>query len=228
MQPYEPIRFPDFMEEKYRGKAPRDYSFLTTRETRAYFAWFQEIMPQRINYLLNYCSAEMGVSLSELRAFPDGFLPLWKWFRIHQTMRNTTPEEIADMRRRYGALGESWVQKRILDDATERLHYDIGMFFGDQFVRHYPNELRWSYRLKPRSYIHVKVACIWGFKKYYDKKGEVDSNFVEPVYLVGSESRQIFWDEMVDDGLLTLAKDLMEYVYDIDTKAIIPPLELEL
>ena len=91
MQPYEPIRFPDFMEEKYRGKAPRDYSFLTTRETRAYFAWFQEIMPQRINYLLNYCSAEMGVSLRELRAFPDGFLPLWKWFRIHQTMRNTTP-----------------------------------------------------------------------------------------------------------------------------------------
>ena len=92
MPPYEPIRFPDFMEEKYRGKAPREYSVLTTRETRAYFAWFQEIMPQRINYLLNYCSAEMGVSLSELRAFPDGSLPLWKWFRIHQTMRHTTPD----------------------------------------------------------------------------------------------------------------------------------------
>ena len=82
-----------------------------------------------------------------------------------------------------------------------------------------------TYRLKPQSYIHVKAACIWGVKKYYDKKGEVASSLTEPVYLVGSEFRQIFWDEMVDDGLLTLAKDLMEYVYDIDTKAIIPPLE---
>ena len=157
MQPYESIRFPAFIEEKYHGNAPLtgEYSALTAREARTYFAWFQEIMPQRIDYLLNYCSAEMGVSLSELQAFPDGFLPLWKWFRIHRTMRNTTPEEIADMRRKYGFLGESWVHKRILDDTTERLHYDIGMFFGDQFVRHYPDELRWSYRLKPQSYISM-------------------------------------------------------------------------
>ncbi len=147
MPPYEPIRFPVFIETKYHGNAPLtgEYSALTTREARAYFAWFQEIMPQRINYLLNYCSAEMGVSLRELRAFPDGFLPLWKWFRIHQIFRLSTPEEIADMRQKHGFLGESWVHKRILDDATERLHYDIGMFFGDQFVRHYPGELRWSY-----------------------------------------------------------------------------------
>ena len=137
MQPYEPIRFPDFIEEKFHGKAPLtgDYIALTAREARTYFAWFQETMPQRIEYLLNYCSAEMGISISELRIFPDGFLPLWKWFRIHQTLRRSTPEEIADMERKYGFLGESWIMKEVLDELTERLHFDIGMFFGDQFVK---------------------------------------------------------------------------------------------
>ena len=53
MQPYEPIRFPDFIETKYQGKAPRmgHYCELTTKETWTYFAWFQEIMPRRIEYL---------------------------------------------------------------------------------------------------------------------------------------------------------------------------------
>ena len=50
MQPYEPIRFPDFIETKYQGKAPRmgHYCELTTKETRTYFAWFQESMPRRL------------------------------------------------------------------------------------------------------------------------------------------------------------------------------------
>ena len=227
MQPYEPIRFPDFIETKYQGKAPRmrHYCELTTKETRTYFAWFQEIMPRRIEYLLNYCSAEMGVSVNELRAFPDGFFPLWKWFRIHQTMRRTTPEEIADMEKGYGILGKNWVLKEVLDEPTERLHFDIGMFLGDQFVRHYPTELHWTYRLKPRGDMFVKAPCIWGFSKFYDKKGEVGSDLVEPVTLAGSVSRRIFWDEMSDDGLLALGKALMDTIYDIDTKAIIPPLE---
>ena len=228
MQPYESIRFPAFIEEKYHGNAPLtgEYSALTAREARTYFAWFQEIMPQRIEYLLNYCSAEMGVSLSELRAFPDGFLPLWKWFRIHQTMRHTTPEERAEMEQMYGFLGDSWVLKEVLDEPTERLHFDIGMFFDDQFVRHYPNDLYWSYYLTPKNEMFARAPVIFGFRKYYRKKdGEPTSDPAEPVHLVGSESRQIFRHKMADDGLLTLAKALMECVYDIDTKAIIPPLE---
>ena len=71
----------------------------------------------------------------------------------------------------------------------------------------------------------VKAPCIWGFSKFYDKKGEVGSDLVEPVTLAGSVSRRIFWDEMSDDGLLALGKALMDTIYDIDTKAIIPPLE---
>ena len=227
MQPYEPIRFPDFIETKYQGKAPRmaHYCELTTKETRTYFAWFQEIMPRRIEYLLNYCSAEMGVSVNELRAFPDGFFPLWKWFRIHQTMRRTTPEEIADMEKGYGILGKNWVLKEVLDEPTERLHFDIGMFFGDQFVKHYPTELSWSYYLTPKRDIFVKAPVIIGFGKYQKKDGTIGSNVAEPVHLVGSESRLIFQNKMSDDSLLVLGKALMDKVYDFATKAIIPPLE---
>ena len=227
MQPYEPIRFPDFIEEKFHGKAPLtgDYIALTAREARTYFAWFQETMPQRIEYLLNYCSAEMGISISELRIFPDGFLPLWKWFRIHQTLRRSTPEEIADMERKYGFLGESWIMKEVLDELTERLHFDIGMFFGDQFVKHYPTELSWSYYLTPKRDIFVKAPVIIGFGKYQKRDGTIGSNVAEPVHLVGSESRLIFQNKMSDDSLLVLGKVLMDKVYDFDTKAIIPPLE---
>ena len=227
MQPYEPIRFPDFIETKYQGKAPRmgHYCELTTKETRTYFAWVQEIMPRRIEYLLNYCSAEMGGSVNELRAFPDGFFPLWKWFRIHQTMRRTTPEEIVDMEKGYGILGKNWVLKEVLDEPTERLHFDIGMFFGDQFVKHYPTELSWSYYLTPKRDIFVKAPVIIGFGKYQKKDGTIGSNVAEPVHLVGSESRLIFQNKMSDDSLLVLGKVLMDKVYDFDTKAIIPPLE---
>ena len=129
------------------------------------------------------------------------------------------------MEKGYGILGKNWVLKEVLDEPTERLHFDIGMFFGDQFVKHYPTELSWSYYLTPKRDIFVKAPVIIGFGKYQKKDGTIGSNVAEPVHLVGSESRLIFQNKMSDDSLLVLGKVLMDKVYDFDTKAIIPPLE---
>lgn len=223
MEAYASLQFPDYI---LKTPLTGDYANLTNKEAKAYFAWFLEIMPKRIDYMLSVCSAEMGIPIYELRMFPDGFLPIWKWFRTKQTLRNSTAEELSAMKQEFGYLGESWVPKQVLDDATEKLHFDIGMFFGDQFVRHYPDDLRWDYCIKPKNYIFVKAPCIWGFKKYINKHGEIDSNFVEPVHLVGSESRQIFRDEMKDDALLRLARHLMQDVYSVETKEVVEPIEL--
>ena len=63
--------------------------------------------------------------------------------------------------------------KEVLDELTERLHFDIGMFFGDQFVKHYPTELSWSYYLTPKRDIFVKAPVIIGFGKYQKKDGTI-------------------------------------------------------
>lgn len=221
---YTYIQFPDFIK-----KTPLtcDYAELSAKEAKAYNKWFHETMPQRIAYMLSRCAAETGISVEQLWIFPDGFLPLWKWFRTRQKLRKTTLEEQAEMRRLYGYLGESWVLREILDDATERLHYDIGMFLGHQFVRHYPRDLEWSLIMKPKSYIHCKAPVIMGFSKYRAKDGSVGSDAVEPVHVVGAQSRLIFQNKMADDSLLNLAKWLMAAVYDFETKEVIEPLHLD-
>lgn len=219
---YDYIQFPDFIK-----KTPLtcDYAELSVKEAKAYNAWFHDIMPQRINYMLSRCSAETGVPVEELWIFPDGFFPIWKWFRTRQKLRKTTQEEQDEMRQQYGFLGESWVLQEILDDATERLHHDIGMFLGYQFVRHYPNDLEWSLIMRPQSYVHCRAPVIIGFSKYI-KNGKVGSDAMEPVHVVGGESRGIFHNKMTDDGLIKLARGLMEAIYDVDTRKPVPPLDL--
>lgn len=163
---YEYIQFPDFIK-----KTPLtvDYADLSAKEARTYSVWFHEVMPRRIEYMLSRCSEETGVSVEELCTFPTGFLPLWKWFRTRQKLRKTAQEEQVEMRCQFGFLGETWVLNEILDDETERLHHDIGMFWGNQFVRHYPHDLEWSLIMKPKSYIQCKAPVIIGFNKYRDK-----------------------------------------------------------
>lgn len=223
MLPYEHIQFPDYFS---RIPLTGDYANLTAKQAKDYFMWFQDIMPKRIDYMLARCSQEMCVPVEQLTCFPNGFLEVWKWFRMRQTMRASTPEEMSQMESQFGFLGESWVPTRILDEATECLHFDIGMFFGDQFIRHYPNDLSWSFYLKPKNDMFVKAPVILGFSKYRNKKGEISSNPAEPVHLVGSRSRLIFQDKMADDSLLLLARQLMQTVYDVDTKEVISPLNL--
>lgn len=222
MLPYERIQFPAFVSNI---PTTTGYDYFTASQAKDYFNWFMQIMPKRIEYMLSMCSAESGVSVDRLRIFPDGFLDIWRWFLTRQTLRDTTAEEIAAFERNGGhLLGETWVPKRILDETTECLHIDIGMFFGDQFIKHYPNDLEWNYFLKPKSDILVKAPVVCGFSKAYKKDGTIGSIRIDPVHSVGGQSRKIFADGTSENDLLRIAEELMSCVYDVDTKVTIPPL----
>lgn len=223
MEPYQYIQFPEYM-----GTIPLETEFfdmLTTKQAKEYLEWYKNEVPKRFKYLISYCAQEMKIPKSELLKFPEGCIPLWKWFRTKLTMRPTTQEEQEQMRQEFGFLGEWHVLEKIVTEETRSIAYDIGMYFGHQLVSRYPNDLEWGYVLKPKDIVYLKSPVITGFSKHYNKKGKPCSFAVSPSMAV-SQWKKIYHDdlEIKDDDLYQCAIVAMNTVKTVEGD-IVPPLE---
>ena len=223
MEPYQYIQFPEHM-----GTIPLEPEFfdlLTTKQAREYLEWYKSEVPKRFEYLISYCAQEMKIPRSELLKFPEGCIPLWKWFQTKLTMRPTTQEEQDKMRREFGFLGEWHVLKRIVTEESRSIAYDISMYYGHQLVSRYPNDLAWGFVLKPAGIVYYKSPVITGFCKYYNKRGKLCSWEISPSMAV-SQWKKIYYDDqkITDDDLYISAVAAMKKVTTVEGE-VVPPVE---
>ncbi len=224
MEPYQYIQFPEHM-----GTIPLETEFfdmLTTKQAREYLEWYKSEVPKRFEYLISYCAREMKIPRSELLKFPEGCIPLWKWFQTKLTMRPTTQEEQDKMRREFGFLGEWHVLKRIVTEESRSIAYDISMYFGYQLILHYPNDLEWGYVLKPKDIVYLKSPLVVGFGAHYDSRGKLRKGAMAPSQAIGKQWCKIYHADlrMEDDDLYQSAIAIMDMVKTVEGM-VVPPVE---
>lgn len=224
MEPYQYIQFPEYM-----GTIPLETEFfdmLTTKQAKEYLEWYKSEVPKRFLYLISYCAQEMKIPKSELLKFPEGCIPLWKWFQTKLTMRPTTQEEQEQMRREFGFLGEWHVLKKIVTEEARSIAYDISMYFGYQLISHYPNDLEWGYVLKPKDIVYLKSPVITGFSKYYNARGNLCKSSISPSQVVGKQWCKIYHADlrMKDDDFYQSAIAIMNMVKTVEG-TVVPPVE---
>ena len=166
-----------------------DFMEMSPEEAKANFEWFIEKIPERIHYLTQRCAYDLKVSPSVFDLSPNSLIYIWRWFLQTARIEKTPKEELEIMRKQFGHLGESFINKEKLSVSTEFILQDIGMYFGEMFVRNY-NSIQWSYRTKPKRYIFVNQPILIGF---------VDTNYdppfhdrFAPVHMVGVQAMNMF------------------------------------
>ena len=145
----------------------------TAQQAQEYFAWHQAILQERISYLLNFCSQDSGITYKELWTFPDGLLPLWRWFLQNSEVVPLAPEDREKMQEDLavqmaghpkGVISDivaDMIPERVLSQKTEEIIQDIAMYVGDGFTR-LSSKLYWELLRKPKSEVSYNCAVING------------------------------------------------------------------
>ena len=184
------IYFAQQIPSEFR-KRPDDFSL---KEAQKYYEWYMDILPQRVAYLTQICATEMNVAIEAFGDFPNCCKVLWEWFLQHATLQKTSEDERAQMRARFGYLGESWVLKERLSDFSELVLRDIGMFLGDSWVKHYPS-LRWELITGPKRYVHINRPHVVGFSS---------KDMFEPIHIARMQATKILRNEQSPQGLFNI------------------------
>lgn len=146
----------------------------TRRQAQDYFAWHQAVLQERITYLLKFCARGSGTPYEELRTFPDGLRPLWRWFleigEIVPFDSKAREKMVGDLSGQLAGYPKSiisdivadMIPEKVLSPKTEMILQDIAMYVGDGFTRLSP-KLHWEMLLKPKTEVSYNRAVINGF-----------------------------------------------------------------
>ena len=174
----------------------------TPREAKEYFEWFMDIKGERIEYLKQFSRLKLNYSIESL-------VPLWSWFLRNAEIEVTPKEQIDNFRKK---LEESKfpLADVVLQNQTKRFTLeteciirDIGMYWGDIFVKNHP-DVNWSYFTKPKRHLFVNRPLLTGFPNEVDpeKKGMP----FEPIHMTHVRACRLFDGE-------SSKKDLLEIHY---------------
>lgn len=175
----------------------KPFQEMTKKEADAYYEWFLSKIDERSEYLREVISKSLHIQREQLDFTLDSTVLIWKWF-LGVAELTKTPQGVLDNLRK-GLLGQqqSFIdhmveQSRVeLSVCTEYILRDIGMYLGKMFVSNYEN-LSWTIRYKPKSYIYVNMPLVVGF---IDDKPEYPKPFhpvLEPIDLARTPAMNIF------------------------------------
>jgi len=120
-----------------------DFKTMPKPELKAYFAWFMQVMPERIAGL----EAAVQASAPSWRAdeSPDSLVGLGEWFDGQVEERARSEEEVEEVKA--GLSFPIEVPGQELTNRTFSLAMDIGMYFGRVVLAGVPGT-RWDQSLK--------------------------------------------------------------------------------
>jgi hypothetical protein len=164
------------------AKFPKDFDIMDTslvchytpKRAQDFYHWHQSVLQDRIHYLLNFCSQASGIAYERLYSFPDGSLPLWRWFlqvvetvpltpeekekmfqKLAPQMKGHPPQVISDV---ISDMIPDWV----LSKKSEEILWDIAMYVGDGFTRLSP-KLHWELFRDHKADVSYNRAVVRGF-----------------------------------------------------------------
>ena len=164
-------------------------------EAEAYFAWYMEVIPKRLSYLSETCSAQMHCDRSALDLSPESLRLLWRWFLLVAKTETISPT--ADSRPR-----------KQLTLQTEYILRDIGMYLGEVFCLNHES-LFWSFYEEPKSDFFVNQAVIMGFE---DRSFTPPIKMVfEPIHMAGVQAVKVLHAQRNENDLLYLYRHWEKY-----------------
>lgn len=168
---------------------------LNEREAGDYYEWFIQNIPGRIAYLSDKCTSDLRIRSDRMDLSPESLLLLWKWFR-RKAKTETVVRTIETT-----AGGQTQKKERQLTLQTEYILRDIGMYFGETFVKNYEG-IYWTYYTKPKRDFFVNHPLLKGFvDRAYDPPFEM---CFEPIHMAGVQAAKILTRESTNSDLLKL------------------------
>jgi len=161
----------------------KPFALLSSDETKNYFNWYIDKIPERILYLSSIISKDFDTNESQINHSPESLDIVWKWFL---GVANTETAE------------SNGIQ---LDLQTEYIVRDIGMFLGELFNSRYKS-IEWNYFEFPKTDFFVNKPILIGFE---DNSVSPPFNAVfEPIHMVRIQACKILSNRQKDDDLIKL------------------------
>ena len=186
-----------------------DFFAMKPKQAKENFEWWVSNIPTRIEYLINRCSKDLGVSSEKFDFSPESLKLLWKWFLQTMRVEKTPEEEIAEQIEKYGHFGESMISRMRLTLTTEYIICDIAMYLSEVFTRKYKN-IKWSYYTKPKRDMFVNQPLLEGFVDIIDDQPYDD--VFPPIHMVGVQAVRLFDSRQKETDLYDLFKTWEDWI----------------
>ena len=186
-----------------------DFYSMTPRQARENFEWFLSKIPERIEYLTNRCAKDLNISVKEIKLSPYSLKTIWKWFLQTALVEETPAKEVAEMEKKFGHLGESFINREQFSVATRYIIRDIGMYLGEVFTTNHDG-ITWGYYSKPKSDMFVNQPQLMGF---------IDINYrppfkptFQPIHMAEVQATKLFGKTSRDTDLYDIFRQWVQFV----------------
>lgn len=130
------------------------------KELKDYFAWFQNILPQRLDELTHAVKQTPGFETWKADFTPASLDRLGEWFAEQVETRSRTGAEIQEVRSRSSIPIE--ISEEELTNRTFSLAVDTAMYFSQVFLRNH-SALQWDQRFGNRKDADYGQPVLVGF-----------------------------------------------------------------
>jgi hypothetical protein len=137
-----------------------NFTEMSKKELKDYFAWFQNILPQRVGELTNAVKQTPGFETWEADLTPASLDRLGEWFAMQVETRLRTEYDIQEIKDRSSIPIEIPIEE--LTNRTFSLAMDVGAYCSQVFLINYPT-LRWDQQFGSKEDVDFGQPVLVGF-----------------------------------------------------------------
>lgn len=140
----------------------RGLAKMSRKELKAYFAWFMDVLPERIGALTAEIKRTPGLETWEPDFTPASLDSLGVWFASQVKARPRTPQEMAELRDLMQIkLPGVEPPPEELTERTFSLAFDVGMYLSQVFLKNCDG-VSWSQVLDDKSFVDYGHPVLLG------------------------------------------------------------------
>jgi len=133
---------------------------MSKKELKDYFAWFQDVLPQRLDELARAVHGTTGFEAWQLDFTPASLELLGNWFVTQVETRPRTQDEIEEIASRSSFPIE--IPGEDLTNRTFSLAMDVGMYLSQVFLKNH-TVLRWDQPFGNKKFVDYGQPVLMGF-----------------------------------------------------------------
>lgn len=190
-----------------------DYNSWDKKTATAYFVWYLEQIPIRIDYLVNRISCDLNISTELLNLSPESLKIVWKWYIktaiIEKIPRNNLKKIYED--EFYKLIGtNNFIDKQFSLNSL-LIQRDIGMYLAQVFLNECPS-LSWTFKHDPPK---KKIKSVFNNQPVLTGfVGQDPPLYFEPIYMTELPALHLLKDEGYDNELFDLYLLYSKWLYE--------------
>jgi hypothetical protein len=136
------------------------FTEMSQGELKEYFAWFQSVLPSRVDELTAYIQEDPASKDWEPDYSAASLSTLGEWLARHVSTRDRTQEEMDEIKARFNNPID--IPSHDLTNESYSLGFDAGIYFGLTLLKNHPS-LAWDQDLKNKKFADYGQPIIVGF-----------------------------------------------------------------